>query len=68
MSAVIGFFGHFWGVYMAMQAISEATDISPAVVAEGYAMSLITILTGLFIFLFAFVWFMLRWKLRKRTT
>ena len=68
ISCVIGFFGHYWGVYMAMQEIKKANDISPAIVAEGYAMSLITILTGLFIFLFAaIIWFAMRWRVKKLT-
>jgi len=65
ISAVLGFFAHYLGVYYAMEAITAANDISPAIVAEGYAMSLITILTGLFIFLFsAVIWFGLRWWLK----
>lgn len=63
---VLGFFAHFHGVYLAMQAINAANDISPAIVAGGYAMSLITILTGLFIFMLsALVWFIYRWKLKQ---
>ena len=44
ISLLIGFFAHFYGLYIAMQAISQANDISPAIVAEGYGVSLITIL------------------------
>ncbi len=66
ISVVLGFFSHFLGVYEAMQAISRAHDISPAIVAEGYAMSLTTILFGLFIFLYAAIsWFVLRWKYKQ---
>ena len=65
-SLVLGFFAHFHGVYMAMQAIKAANDISPAIVAGGYAVSLITILTGLFLFMFsAIIWFLYRTRLTK---
>jgi len=66
ISAVLGFFAHFYGVYQAMQAIKMANDISPAIVAEGYAMSLVTILFGMFILLVsAIFWFILRWKYKQ---
>ncbi len=49
-----------------MQAIEAANDISPAIVAGGYAISLITILTGLLLFMFsAIVWFLYRTILTK---
>lgn len=63
ISVVLGFFAHFFGMYQAMIVISKAPEISSAVVAEGYAASLTTILFGLFIFLLsAIFWFLLRWK------
>ena len=66
ISAVLGFFAHFYGVYQAMQAIKMANDISPAIVAEGYAMSLVTILFGMGILLIsAILWFILRWKYKQ---
>ncbi|MBN1465151.1 MotA/TolQ/ExbB proton channel family protein [candidate division KSB1 bacterium] len=65
-SLVLGFFAHFHGVYMAMGAIQAANDISPAIVAGGYAVSLITILTGLLLFMFSsIVWFFYRTRLAK---
>ncbi|MEJ2542937.1 MAG: MotA/TolQ/ExbB proton channel family protein [Calditrichaceae bacterium] len=65
-SVVLGIFAHFTGVYLAMEAIRRAHDISPAIVAQGYAMSLITVLTGLFIFLISsMIWLALRWKYKK---
>ena len=33
MNAVLGFFSHFLGVYLAMGEIATANDISPAIVA-----------------------------------
>ena len=69
ISAILGFFAHYLGVYYAMVAISRANDISPAIVAGGYAMSLITILTGLTIFMFsAVIWFVLRWRYKQIST
>jgi biopolymer transport protein ExbB/TolQ len=66
MSFIIGIFGHFLGIYSAMQAIMKANDISPAIVAGGYAVSLITVLTGLFILMIASIlWLILRWKYKS---
>jgi hypothetical protein len=66
ISVVLGFFAHFFGMYQAMIVISKAPEISSAVVAEGYAASLTTILFGLVIFLFsAIMWFLLRWKYKN---
>ncbi len=66
ISAIVGFFAHYLGVYYAMLAIYQANDISPAIVAYGYSMSLITILTGLTIFIFsAVIWFVLRWRFKQ---
>jgi len=66
ISVIIGFLAHFWGMYMALQAISMASDISPAIVAQGFAVSLITILFGLLIFLFSgIMWLVLRWRYKK---
>ncbi len=65
-SVILGFFAHFYGIYQAMQAIQAAADISPAIVAGGYAVSIITILTGLFIFMVAaLIWFIYRARLAK---
>ena len=66
LSLLIGFFSHFTGLYLAMQAIAEASDISPAVVASGYGISLISILVGMFIFIISvIVWFFFRWRIKK---
>ena len=66
LSVVLGVFAHFVGLYEAMQAIKVAGDISPAIVAGGYAMSLITILSGLSLFLAsAIIWMVLNWKYKK---
>jgi biopolymer transport protein ExbB/TolQ len=66
ISTIVGFFAHYLGVYHAMLAINRANDISPAIVAYGYSMSLITILSGLTIFMVsAVIWFVLRWRFKQ---
>ena len=66
MSVLIGFLGHFHGLYLAMEAISRASDISPAIVAMGYGVSLISVLFGLLILLIsAIIWFILRWRFKQ---
>lgn len=68
LSLLVGLFAHFQGVYIAMQVIAHAPEISPAIVAEGYSMSLITILSGLFIFIISLIiWFVLRWRFKRAT-
>ena len=68
LSLLLGFLGHYHGMYLAMLAISRASDISPAIVAMGYGVSLITVMFGLLNLLFAaIVWFVLRWRLKKLT-
>lgn len=65
---ILGFFGHFLGLYNAMTAISKAKNISPAIVAMGYAMSITTILAGLFIFMIsAILWLVFRARYKKLT-
>ncbi len=60
-SIILGVFAHFMGVYNAMQAISQAPAVSPQIVAGGYAVSIITILTGLIIFMIsAILWVLFR--------
>ena len=65
-SLVLGFFAHFMGIYQAMLGIRAASDISPAIVAGGYAVSIITILSGLFILMISsIIWFVYKNKLTK---
>ena len=66
-SAVLGFYAHFSGMYMAMETIRRANDLSPAIMAEGYGISLITILTGLFTFMVsALIWLTFRWQVKRK--
>lgn len=66
ISLLIGFLGHYHGLYAAMWAIARANDISPAIVAAGYGVSLITVLFGMIIFLFSMmIWFFYRWRFKN---
>lgn len=66
LSVILGLFFHFWGVARAMQAISQANDISPAIVALGYKMALVSIITSLFIFIVSLlIWFVFRWRYKN---
>ena len=65
---ILGFFAHFSGLYNAMVIISQAAEVSPKIVAMGYAVSLTTILTGLFIFMVsAIFWLVFRARYKKLT-
>jgi len=66
MCALLGFLGHYWGIYLAMQAISQVSDISPQILAGGYQVSLVTILTGMTLLIFSSViWFIFRRKVNN---
>ena len=61
IALVLGFFAHYHGIYEAMKSIMAANDISPAIVSNGYRCALITILTGMFICIWAGIfWITLR--------
>ncbi len=60
-SVVLGFLGQCTAAYLALSAILSAPEISPAVVAEGFAVSFLPTLMGMAIFAFAaVVWGCLR--------
>ena len=66
ISAMIGIFGHFTGIYNAMLEVLKIKDTSPAIVGSEYLMSFANIMFGLFIFIIAsVVWFTLRWRYKK---
>ena len=66
LNVVVGYFAHYLGMFQAFQAIARASDISPSIVAQGYSVSLLTILFSLLIFLgSAIAWFVLRWRFKK---
>lgn len=47
VAPMLGFTGTVWGMILAFEAIKEANDISPAVVAGGISQALLTTLFGL---------------------
>ncbi len=67
VSLILGFLWHFWGLMLAMSAIAEANDVSPSIVANGLAVSMISIIFGILIFLFSGIaWMILKWQYNKR--
>jgi biopolymer transport protein ExbB/TolQ len=57
---IVGILGQMIGLFMAFTAIEAAEDISPAIMAGGLKVSMITTLTGMFIYLISIViWFLL---------
>jgi biopolymer transport protein ExbB/TolQ len=70
VSAVLGFLGQHSGLYNALYAISRAKEISPNIVAEGFAQSFTTTIFGMTILvLSALAWFALNaWQRRASHT
>ncbi len=66
---VFGIFGQCLGLYSAFVAIQEMGDVSPALLAGGLKVSMITTLYGFFIFLLSYIsWFVLKLKAAKKLT
>jgi biopolymer transport protein ExbB/TolQ len=60
-AAVIGLLGQANGIYLALRAISRASEISPPIVMEGFAISFLTTIMGLLLLLVsALAWWGLR--------
>jgi hypothetical protein len=65
--AVLGVLGQATGIYLALQAISRAPEISPPVVLEGFSISFLTTIVGFILFLFSgLVWMGLRTMHNRR--
>jgi biopolymer transport protein ExbB/TolQ len=57
---IVGILGQMIGLFMAFTAIEAAQDISPAIMAGGLKVSMITTLTGMVIYLISIlIWFLL---------
>ena len=56
---VTGIFGQMIGLYAAFQAIEAATDVSPAIMAGGLKVSMITPIYGVVIFLVSYLLWLL---------
>ena len=68
MSAVLGFIGQASGLYNALGAIARAKEISPNIVAMGFAQSLTTTIFGLAVLLVSsIVWFALFARFKRMT-
>lgn len=66
MCTLLGFFAHYLGIYNAMHSIQAAKDISPVILAGGYQVSLIPILSGITILFFSLIlWFIFKSGLKK---
>jgi hypothetical protein len=67
LAAVIGILGQGIGLFGAMEAISIAGDISPALMAGGFRVSLITPIYGILIFILSLLlWgFLKEFNLRR---
>jgi hypothetical protein len=60
-AAVVGLLGQANGIYLALRAISQAPQISPPMVMEGFAISFLTTIMGLLLLLVsALAWWGLR--------
>ena len=66
---ITGILGQLIGLMMAFSAIEKASDISPAIIAGGLKVSMITTLYGIIIYLISILfWFLLDlWFLKKET-
>ncbi len=65
LAVTIGFLAQAIGLFQAFSAIQRAADISPAIVAGGIKVSMITPLFGSFIFIISLpIWFVLREKIK----
>lgn len=64
---ITGILGQLIGLFMAFTAIEAAMDISPAMIAGGLKVSMITTLTGIIIYLISIIiWFLLDlWYYKK---
>lgn len=66
VSAVLGFLGQHSGLYNAFSAIGRAAEISPKIVAQGFAESFTTTIFGMTILICsALAWFALHAWYRK---
>jgi len=66
---ITGVLGQLIGLFMAFTAIEAAQDISPAILAGGLKVSMITTLTGTFIYLISIlIWFLLDLWYQKTTS
>ncbi len=64
---IAGILGQLIGLYSAFTAIEKAMDISPAILAGGLKVSMITVIYGTVIFLLSYLfWFILDYMAGRR--
>ena len=67
MSALLGTLGQLSGIYNALTFIVKAPEINPHIIAEGFTISFVSTLWGLFSLLVsAFIWYILKSKIKSR--
>lgn len=66
---IIGILGQLIGLMEAFSAIERAGDVSPAILAGGLKVSMITTLYGIFIYMLSIIiWFLLDLWFHKQET
>jgi len=66
ISLILGILGQCSGIYNAVRAISQATEISPKVILTGLGESYTTTLAGLIVFIISsIIWFCLFTRYKK---
>ena len=64
IALVTGFLGQFSGIYLAVNIIMNATEISPPIVLMGFAQTFTTSISGMWILtVSAIMWFILRGRI-----
>lgn len=60
LGLVLGMLGQFIGLFMAFEVVSVSPDISPAIMAGGVKVSMITSIYGMIIFVISYMlWFLI---------
>ena len=63
---VLGMLGQFLGLFQAFDIISSGMEISPAIMAQGVKVSMVTSIYGMIIFLVSYLlWFILKYFATK---
>ena len=66
LCVICGFLSHYTGIYLGVNEIRKAADVSPQIILEGFASTLIAIIAGMWIFIIsAIIWYVYKAKIRK---
>jgi len=67
MSALLGTLGQLSGIYNALTFIIDAVEIDPHIIAEGFTISFVSTLWGMFTLLIAaLIWYILKCKVKAQ--